>query len=61
MRYRYGNTFCVSTQVGCAMGCAFVASTLDGKVRDLSAGEILGGFPRGVAASPTAPWAAAGR
>ena len=42
MRYHYGNTVCLSTQVGCRMGCAFCASTLDGKVRDLSAGEMLG-------------------
>ena len=41
MQYKYGNTVCVSTQVGCAMGCKFCASTLGGKVRDLSAGEIL--------------------
>ncbi len=42
MRYHYGNTACISTQVGCRMGCAFCASTLEGKVRDLSAGEMLG-------------------
>ena len=42
MRYHYGDTLCVSTQVGCRMGCAFCASTLDGCVRSLSAGEILG-------------------
>ena len=42
MRYKYGNTLCVSTQVGCRMGCAFCASTLDGCARSLSAGEILG-------------------
>ena len=41
MRYRYGHTLCVSTQVGCRMGCAFCASTLGGCVRDLSAGEML--------------------
>ncbi len=41
MRYRYGNTQCVSTQVGCRMGCKFCASTLGGRVRDLTAGEIL--------------------
>lgn len=41
MRYRHGNTVCVSSQVGCRMGCAFCASTLGGKVRDLTAGEIL--------------------
>lgn len=42
MRYHYGNTVCLSTQVGCRMGCAFCASTLEGKVRDLTAGEMLG-------------------
>lgn len=41
MRYHYGNTLCISTQVGCAMGCAFCASTLGGRVRDLTAGEML--------------------
>ncbi|MEG1431033.1 MAG: 23S rRNA (adenine(2503)-C(2))-methyltransferase RlmN, partial [Oscillospiraceae bacterium] len=41
MRYHYGNTVCISTQVGCRMGCAFCASTLGGKVRDLTAGEML--------------------
>ena len=41
MRYHYGNTVCVSTQVGCRMGCAFCASTVAGKVRDLTAGEML--------------------
>ncbi len=41
MRYQHGNTVCVSSQVGCRMGCAFCASTLGGKVRDLTAGEIL--------------------
>ncbi len=41
MRYRHGNTVCVSTQVGCRMGCAFCASGLDGLKRHLSAGEIL--------------------
>ncbi len=42
MKYKYGNTLCVSTQVGCRMGCKFCASTLDGLVRNLSAGEIMG-------------------
>ena len=42
MRYKYGNTICVSTQVGCRMNCAFCASGLDGRVRNLTAGEILG-------------------
>ena len=42
MRYRYGLTLCLSTQVGCRMGCAFCASTLGGKLRDLKAGEMAG-------------------
>ena len=42
MRYHHGDTLCVSTQVGCRMGCAFCASTLDGRVRNLTPGEILG-------------------
>lgn len=42
MRYHHGDTLCVSTQVGCRMGCAFCASTLEGRVRNLTAGEILG-------------------
>jgi len=41
MSYRYGNTLCISTQVGCRMGCAFCASTLNGCIRDLEAGEML--------------------
>lgn len=41
MRYRHGNTFCLSTQVGCRMGCAFCASTLEGCVRNLHSGEML--------------------
>lgn len=41
MRYHHGNTACVSTQVGCRMGCAFCASGLFGLKRNLSAGEIL--------------------
>lgn len=41
MKYKYGNTQCVSTQVGCRMGCKFCASTLGGLVRNLTAGEIL--------------------
>lgn len=41
MSYKYGNTLCVSTQVGCRMGCKFCASTLGGLVRNLTAGEIL--------------------
>lgn len=42
MRYAFGNTLCVSTQVGCKMNCAFCASGLNGFVRNLSSGEILG-------------------
>ena len=42
MRYHYGCSVCVSTQVGCRMGCAFCASTVEGMVRNLSASEILG-------------------
>lgn len=41
MKYSHGNTACVSTQVGCKMGCEFCASTKDGFVRNLSPGEIL--------------------
>lgn len=42
MKYKYGYTLCVSTQIGCRMGCKFCASTLNGLERNLSAGEILG-------------------
>lgn len=42
MKYKHGYSLCVSTQVGCKMGCKFCASTLAGFVRNLSAGEILG-------------------
>ncbi len=42
MRYEHGNSLCISSQVGCRMGCAFCASTIGGKVRDLFASEILG-------------------
>ncbi len=42
MRYRFGVSLCISTQVGCRMGCRFCASTLEGRVRDLTAGEMLG-------------------
>lgn len=42
MSYKYGHTLCLSTQVGCRMGCKFCASTLHGLVRNLSAGEMLG-------------------
>lgn len=41
MRYRHGNSVCISSQVGCRMGCRFCASTLGGLVRNLSAGEML--------------------
>ena len=41
MRYHYGNTVCISTEVGCRMGCAFCASTLGGLVRPLEAYEML--------------------
>lgn len=41
MRYEHGNSICVSCQVGCRMGCTFCASTQHGKIRDLTAGEIL--------------------
>ena len=41
MKYKYGYTICVSSQVGCKMGCAFCASTLGGFKRSLYAGEIL--------------------
>ena len=37
MQYHHGNTVCISSQVGCRMGCAFCASTIAGKVRDLTA------------------------
>ena len=42
MRYEHGNTICISSQVGCRMGCKFCASTIGGRVRDLTAGELLG-------------------
>src|SRR5690554_8114440 len=41
MRYNYGNTICISTQVGCRMGCSFCASTKEGMIRNLDAGEML--------------------
>ena len=41
MRYHYGNTVCISTEVGCRMGCAFCASTVAGRVRDLTPSELL--------------------
>lgn len=41
MKYHHGNTVCISSQVGCRMGCAFCASTVAGKVRDLTPSELL--------------------
>ena len=41
MGYQHGNSVCISSQVGCAMGCAFCASTKGGKVRDLTPAELL--------------------
>ena len=41
MQYHHGNTLCVSTQVGCRMGCVFCASGIEGLVRQLTAGEML--------------------
>ncbi len=42
MPHNYGNSLCISTQVGCRMGCVFCASGLNGLIRDLSAGEMAG-------------------
>ena len=42
MRYHHGNSVCISSQVGCLMGCRFCASTIGGKVRDLAPSEMLG-------------------
>ncbi|MCL1795352.1 MAG: 23S rRNA (adenine(2503)-C(2))-methyltransferase RlmN [Clostridia bacterium] len=42
MRYKHGDTLCLSTQVGCRMGCVFCASALDGLARNLSRGEMIG-------------------
>lgn len=42
MRYKYGYTLCVSSQVGCKMGCSFCASTIGGFVRNLAPSEMLG-------------------
>lgn len=42
MRYKHGNSVCISSQVGCRMGCTFCASTVDGRVRNLMASEMLG-------------------
>lgn len=41
MRYKHGNSICISTQVGCRMGCKFCASTIEGRVRNLTTGEML--------------------
>ena len=41
MQYKYGNSICISTQIGCKMGCTFCASTKAGFVRNLTASEIL--------------------
>ena len=41
MRYQHGNTVCISCQVGCRMGCAFCASTIAGKVRNLTSAEMV--------------------
>lgn len=41
MKYKHGNCVCISSQAGCRMGCKFCASTLKGKERDLTAGEML--------------------
>lgn len=41
MRYKHGNSICISTQIGCRMGCKFCASTIGGRIRDLTSGEIL--------------------
>ena len=42
MNYEHGRSMCISTQAGCRMGCKFCASTIGGKIRDLTASEILG-------------------
>lgn len=41
MKYHHGNSVCISTQVGCRMGCRFCASTIGGRIRDLTTGELL--------------------
>lgn len=41
MEYQHGNSVCISSQVGCRMGCKFCASTLDGRARNLTASEML--------------------
>ena len=51
MRYHHGNTVCISSQVGCRMGCAFCASTLGGKVRESHSGGDAGSgalYPAGL-------------
>ena len=42
MRYKHGNSICISSQVGCRMGCRFCASTLEGLIRSLKVSEMLG-------------------
>ena len=42
MKYHHGNSVCISSQVGCLMGCRFCASTIGGKIRNLAASEMLG-------------------
>ena len=42
MRYKHGNTICISSEVGCPMGCKFCASTIGGLVRRLAPSELLG-------------------
>ena len=42
MRYKHGNSVCISSQVGCRMGCRFCASTIGGLIRNLSAAEMVG-------------------
>jgi len=42
MKYKHGNTLCISSQVGCLMGCKFCASTIGGKLRDLLPSELVG-------------------
>lgn len=41
MKHKYGNTVCISSQIGCHMGCTFCASTIDGLIRNLTPGEML--------------------
>ena len=55
MRYRHGNSVCISSQVGCRMGCRFCASTLDGLTRNLTPSEMLRSIGSG------APWASGSR